>query len=64
MPPKVNTWITWSIQELNELIKKENSCVFKETLQRHVSLHPIHLNDTKKALKDILNSSINTFDTE
>ncbi|XP_057334029.1 probable serine/threonine-protein kinase kinX [Microplitis mediator] len=64
MPPKVNTWITWTIQELNELIKKENSCVFKETLQRHVSLHPIHLNDTKKALKDILNSSINTFDTE
>ncbi|KAG8038268.1 hypothetical protein G9C98_006595 [Cotesia typhae] len=63
MRPKVNTWINWSAKELEDLVNQKNSCVFKETIRKHIPMYSVHLSDVRKSFKDILNSSINTFDS-
>ncbi|XP_044586699.1 probable serine/threonine-protein kinase kinX isoform X4 [Cotesia glomerata] len=63
MRPKVNTWINWSAKELDDLVNQKNSCVFKETIKKHIPMYSVHLSDVRKSFKDILNSSINTFDS-
>lgn len=58
------TGITWSLLELEGLLEDENSQVHYERLNKHLGLHPFHLNDLSTALDEILSSGLNTYDTE
>ncbi|XP_043504502.1 DNA-directed RNA polymerase I subunit RPA43 [Polistes fuscatus] len=58
------TGITWSLLELEGLLEDENSQVHYERMNKHLGLHPFHLNDLSAALNEILSSGLNTYDTE
>ncbi|KAI4480927.1 hypothetical protein M0804_010024 [Polistes exclamans] len=58
------TGIIWSLLELEDLLEDENSQVHYERLNKHLGLHPFHLNDLNTALDEILSSALYTYDTE
>lgn len=43
---------------LNKLIQEANSGVVIQTAKHHLALHPIHLNNFNKSVKDLLNEGI------
>lgn len=56
--------ITWTQVELKGLLEDEESHVNYERAKRHLGLHPFHLTDLNAALREILTSTINSYDSK
>lgn len=62
MVPVTTTNITWSLEELTELVNDEKSHVHFINTKRHIALHPCQLANVKQSLHDILGDEINYYD--
>ncbi|XP_011495603.1 PREDICTED: DNA-directed RNA polymerase I subunit RPA43 [Ceratosolen solmsi marchali] len=61
---KTITGIQWTNLELRGLLEDVDSCVYLEKVQKHLGLHPFHLTNLNEALREILNASLNFYDSE
>ncbi|XP_046750962.1 DNA-directed RNA polymerase I subunit RPA43 [Diprion similis] len=64
MAGKVIDAKTWTQLELRGLLEDEDSHVYFERCNRHVGLHPFYLGNLNAALKEILGSTLNSYDAK
>ncbi|KAK9500394.1 hypothetical protein O3M35_001671 [Rhynocoris fuscipes] len=57
--------VSFSLPCLKSLIASKNSCVFCElNYKRTLMIYPMHLNNLKKSVREILDSKVTTYDIE
>lgn len=61
---KAPSEIYWTILELKGLLEDEESCVYFERHKKHIGMHPSHMRNVNSALREILNSKLNSYDPE
>ena len=54
----------WTILELKGLLEDEDSCVDFERHKMHIGMHPSHVRNVTLALREILNSKLNSYDPQ
>ncbi|XP_046492229.1 DNA-directed RNA polymerase I subunit RPA43 [Neodiprion pinetum] len=64
MAGKVIDAKTWTQLELRGLLEDEDSHVYFERCKKHLGLHPFHLSNLNTALKEILGSTLNSYDAK
>lgn len=61
---KFKIGIKFDTKFLNSLTQIDNSGVEVQNAKHHLALHPIHLNNFNKSIKDLLNAGIAKYNKE
>lgn len=56
--------IYWTNLELKGLLEDEDSFVYYEKVKKHLALHPFHSTNLQIALCEILDTCVNSYDSE